>query len=251
MPEFMQAPATLPPGRRVYAIGDIHGCADRLAELHARIARDLADRPAQAPLLLHIGDYVDRGPDSAGVVARLAAGPPIAGVPTVNLVGNHEETMLHALDGDRAAATDWLWSGGREALASWGLDPDGARDSWLRSLPPADVAFLRGLTLSHREGPYLFVHAGIRAGVAIERQARQDLLTIRQPFLTYEASFGPVVVHGHTPTTNPVVKPNRIGIDTGAVFGGRLTCAVLEGARVGFLQPDGIAPMSVVRSGSD
>ncbi len=235
MIELTEAPASLPDGRRVYAIGDVHGCADRLAELHARIAEDLARRPVAAPLLLHIGDYVDRGPDSAGVVARLAAGPPIAGVPTVNLIGNHEETMLHALDGERAAATDWLFSGGREALASWGLDPDGARGDWLAALPPADVAFVRGLALWHREGDYLFVHAGIRAGVPLEDQARQDLLTIRQPFLTYEAPFGMVVVHGHTPTTNPVVRPNRIGIDTGAVFGGRLTCAVLEGETIGFL----------------
>lgn len=235
MIDTIEAPAKLAPGRRVYAIGDVHGCADRLRELHARIADDLAARPVEAPLLLHIGDYVDRGPDSAGVVARLAAGPPIAGVSTVNLIGNHEETMLHALDGDRAAATDWLFSGGREALASWGLNPDGPRGDWLASLPPSDVAFVRELALWHREGDYLFVHAGIRAGVPLEEQARQDLLTIRQPFLTYEAPFGMVVVHGHTPTTNPVVRPNRIGIDTGAVFGGRLTCAVLEAGTIGFL----------------
>ncbi len=235
MIEFLQAPGALPAGRRVYAIGDIHGCADRLAELHARIADDLARRPTDAPLLLHIGDYVDRGPDSAGVVARLAAGPPLPCVPTVNLVGNHEDTMLRALDGERPYATDWLFTGGREALASWGLDPDGPRDLWLSALPASDVAFLRALAPWHREGDYLFVHAGIRAGVPLESQARQDLLTIRQPFLTHEAPFGFVVVHGHTPTTNPTVRPNRIGIDTGAVFGGRLTCAVLEADRVGFL----------------
>ena len=235
MIELAQAPGRLPPGRRVYAIGDVHGCADRLAELHARIGDDLARRPVDAPLLLHIGDYVDRGPDSAGVIARLASGPPIAGVPAINLIGNHEETMLHALDGERPAATDWLFSGGREALASWDVDPDSPREGWLAALPASDVAFVRGLTLWHREGGYLFVHAGIRAGVALERQARQDLLTIRQPFLTHEAPFGFVVVHGHTPTTNPAVKPNRISIDTGAVFGGRLTCAVLEADTVGFL----------------
>src|SRR5487761_2692202 len=91
------APAVLPPGRRVYAVGDIHGCDDRLAALHAAIAEDMARRPVAAPLLLHIGDYVDRGPDSAGVVARLLAGPaPAAGVEVVNLMGNHERTMLDA-----------------------------------------------------------------------------------------------------------------------------------------------------------
>lgn len=235
MLKITNAPGSLPPGRRVYAIGDVHGCAERLFGLHRAIADDLERRPVPSPLLLHIGDYVDRGPDSAGVVARLAAGPPIAGVPVVSLVGNHEETMLHALDGDRAAATDWLYTGGREALASWEVDPEAPRETWRASIPAAHVAFLRDLALWHREGEYLFVHAGLRAGVPLERQARQDLLTIRQPFLTHERPFGFVVVHGHTPTSNPVVRPNRIGIDTGAVFGGKLTCAVLEGPTLGFL----------------
>lgn len=235
MIELLPSPGSLPAGQRIYAIGDVHGCAERLGDLHRRIAADLAQRPVASPLLIHIGDYVDRGPDSAGVVRLLAAGPPLPGVPTVNLIGNHEETMLHALDGDRAAATDWLIGGGREALASWGIAPDSPRESWRRAIPPADIAFLRGLSLFHREGAYLFVHAGLRPSVAFGEQARHDLLTIRQPFLTYEQSFGFVVVYGHTPTTNPVIKPNRIGIDTGAVFGGKLTCAVLEGPSVGFL----------------
>jgi serine/threonine protein phosphatase 1 len=235
MIELAEAPGALPDGRRVYAIGDVHGCADRLAALHHHIADDLARRPVASPLLLHIGDYVDRGPDSAGVVRRLAAGPPVAGVPVVNLVGNHEDTMLRALDGERPAATDWLFSGGREALASWGVDPDGDRAGWLAAIPADDVAFVRALALWHREGDYVFVHAGIRPGVTLEKQARSDLLTLRQPFLTYEAPFGFVVVHGHTPTTNPQIRPNRIGIDTGAVFGGRLTCAVLEAGTIGFL----------------
>ncbi len=236
MIDITQAPGTLPQGRRVYAIGDVHGCADRLTELHHLIADDLARRPVDAPLLVHIGDYVDRGPDSAAIVRRLAAGPPLPGVPTVNLIGNHEDTMLRALDGERASATDWLFTGGREALASWDVDPDSPREGWLAAIPSSDVAFVRGLSLWHREGGYLFVHAGIRAGVPLERQERQDLLTIRQPFLTHELPFGFVVVHGHTPTSNPVVKPNRIGIDTGAVFGGRLTCVVLEGDTLGFLR---------------
>ncbi|MBS0561614.1 MAG: serine/threonine protein phosphatase [Proteobacteria bacterium] len=235
MIEFQEAPASLPPGRRVYAVGDIHGCADRLSALHALIAEDLARRPAPAPLLLHIGDYVDRGPDSAGVIAMLCAGPPLPGVPTVNLIGNHEETMLHALAGERAAATDWLYSGGRTALESWGIDPDSPRESWAARIPAAHRAFVQGLALSHREGGYLFVHAGIRPGVPLEAQTREDLLRIRQPFLFTDAELGAVVVHGHTPVKAPVVRPNRIGIDTGAVFGGPLTCAVLEGDVVGFL----------------
>ncbi|MBK1657934.1 metallophosphoesterase [Paracraurococcus ruber] len=236
MPDFLPAPGWLPPGQRVYAIGDIHGCDAKLASLHAQVAADLRARPVAAPLLLHLGDYVDRGPDSAGVVARLAGGPPLPGLPTVNLMGNHERTMLDALAGERASVTDWRISGGREALASWGLDADGDPAGWLAGIPPAHLDFLRGLALHHRAGGYLFVHAGLRPGVPFELQAFDDMLRIRHSFLNSEADFGAVVVHGHSPTRGPVVRPNRVGIDTGAVFGRELTCLVLEEDRLAFLQ---------------
>jgi serine/threonine protein phosphatase 1 len=236
MIEFHDAPGQMPPDARVYAIGDIHGCAERLWALHAAIAADLAARPVAQPLLLHVGDYVDRGPDSAAVVQRLAAGDPLPGVATVNLMGNHERTMIDALDGIGPSATDWMISGGREALASWGGDPDAPRASWRGHVPAADLDFLRGLPLRHQVGGYLFVHAGIRPGVALSAQSDQDLITIRNSFLYSEQDFGVVVVHGHTPRMAPEVRFNRIGIDTGAVFNGKLTCAVLEGARIGFLQ---------------
>jgi serine/threonine protein phosphatase 1 len=145
MIEFTQAPASLPAGRRVYAIGDIHGCAEQLDALHAQIAADLAARPVPEPVLVHVGDYVDRGPDTAGVIARLAAGSPIPGVATVNLLGNHENTMLEALSGERAAATDWLFAGGRPSLESYGVDPDSPRETWPAHIPPEHIAFLRGL----------------------------------------------------------------------------------------------------------
>jgi serine/threonine protein phosphatase 1 len=238
MIELGPAPASLPPGRRVYAIGDIHGCDAQLAALHAIIAEDVARRPVATPLLLHIGDYVDRGPDTAGVIARLLRGTPVAGVPMVNLLGNHEHTMLEALSGERAAATDWLFTGGRAALESYGVDPDSPREGWAAAVPAAHLGFLRGLSLMHLEGGYAFVHAGVRPGVALEDQARDDLLQMRQPFLYSEASFGAVVVHGHTPVKAPVVRHNRIAIDTGAVFGGKLTCVVLEGETIGFLTAD-------------
>jgi serine/threonine protein phosphatase 1 len=234
MLDLSPAPGRLPPGRRIYAIGDIHGCGRQLAALHAAIADDLDRRPVAAPLLLHIGDYVDRGPDSADVIAQLLRdGTPLA--PTVNLMGNHEHTMLEALGGDRAAGTDWLFQGGRPTLESFGVDPDGPREAWADSIPETHMQFLRSLALHHREGDYLFVHAGIRPGIAFESQAPEDLLRIRQPFLYTDRELGAVIVHGHTPVKAPVVRANRIGIDTGAVFGGALTCAVLEDATIGFL----------------
>ncbi len=246
MIEFSQAPASLPPGRRVYAIGDIHGCAEQLANLHRLIEEDIASRPIDAPLLVHIGDYVDRGPDTAGVLARLASGDVIPGVPTVNLMGNHENTMLEALSGERAAATDWLFAGGKPSLESYGVDPASHRDSWAPAIPPEHIVFLKSLVLMHREGGYAFVHGGVRPGVALENQARDDLLRLRQPFLYSESDFGAVVVHGHTPVKAPVIKHNRIAIDTGAVFGGPLTCLVLEADRLGFLTSDPVhEPVSI------
>ena len=238
-PDFQPAPASLPEGRRVYAIGDVHGCDERLARLHRLVAEDLAARPAARPLLLHLGDYVDKGPDSAGVVARLAAGPPLPGVPTVNLMGNHERTMLDALDGQPAAATDWRHSGGDEALASWGIDPASPASGWAERIPAAHLVFVRGLAMHHRLGGYLFVHAGLKPGLPLDRQSPDDLLRIRRAFLDSEADHGCVVVHGHSPTRDrlPELRANRVNLDTGAVFeGGRLTLAVFEESRVGFLQ---------------
>jgi len=241
-----RAPAAVPPGRRVYAIGDIHGCDAQLANLHEMIAEDLARRPVDSALLLHIGDYVDRGADTAGVIDRLADGCPIPGMDMINLLGNHESTMLDALSGERAAATDWLFAGGRAALESYGIDPDGPREPWTRVIPRRHQEFLRGLRLMHREGGYAFVHAGVRPGIKLENQARDDLLRSRQPFLYSEVDFGAVIVHGHTPVRAPVVRHNRIAIDTGAVFGGKLTCAVLEADTVGFLAAEPVdAPVSI------
>jgi serine/threonine protein phosphatase 1 len=246
MIELVKAPASLPPGRRIYAIGDIHGCNRQLANLHDLIAQDRAARPIASALLLHIGDYVDRGADTAGVIARLVDGCAIHGMEMVNLMGNHESTMLDALSGERAAGTDWLFAGGKAALQSYGIDPDGPRDQWAEKIPQSHQNFLRNLQLMHQEGGYAFIHAGVRPGVALENQARDDLLRSRQPFLYSEADFGAVVVHGHTPVKTPVVRHNRIAIDTGAVFGGQLTCVVLESDTLGFLTADPVdEPVSI------
>jgi serine/threonine protein phosphatase 1 len=232
---FVRSPGLLRPGRRIYAVGDIHGCLEPLHALHAAIADDLARRPIGGALLIHLGDYIDAGPDSAGVIALLAAGPPIADLPTINLLGDHERTALDALDGDAPSATDWLHAGGGATLRGWGIDPASPRGGWRDEVPAVHLVFLRGLVLSHRADDYMFVHAGIRPGVPLQRQAADDLLRIRQPFLYSEVAFAAVVVHGHTPGSAPVLRQNRICIDTGAGFGGRLTCAVLEGDRVGFM----------------
>ena len=232
---FLQAPGWVPRGRRIYAIGDVHGHPDKLRRLHAAVAADLTARPAGFATLIHLGDYIDQGPDSAGVVALLAEGPAVAGVRTINLLGDHERMLIDALNGDRAAATDWLWAGGREALVSWGLDPETPRDAWEAALPAAHVAFLRGLELSHREGDYLFVHAGIRPGVALGDQTTDDLVTMRQPFLWSEDDFGYVVVHGHSSTPGVTIGKNRIALDTGAGLGEKLTCAVLEEDVIGLI----------------
>jgi serine/threonine protein phosphatase 1 len=225
---FMRAPGWMPRGRRAYVIGDVHGQADKLRALHALVAADYAQRPGKAAIVVYLGDYINQGPDSAAVVNLLVAGPSPAGLPTVMLLGDHERMLLDALDGDRAAATDWLWAGGKEALATWGLDPELPRDAWADALPASHLAWLRGLALSHREGDYLFVHAGVRPGVAWGAQSRDDLVTMRQPFLSTEQDLGTIVVHGHSSSPSVHIGPNRIGLDTGAGIGGKLTCAVLE-----------------------
>ncbi|MGC1410006.1 MAG: metallophosphoesterase family protein [Acetobacteraceae bacterium] len=236
MIDFTSAPASLPSGHRVYAIGDVHGCLDRLRAIHDLIAEDLAARPVDEAVLVHVGDYVDRGPDSAGVVALLAAGAPVPNVLTVNLMGNHEHMMLAALATGETETTElWLANGGADTLQSWGVPRSAQPREWPTYLPMPHLMFLRDLALRHEVGGYLFVHAGIRPGIPLDRQSRHDLMWIREPFLSWSESFGPVVVHGHTPRQEPVVRPNRIGIDTGAVMGGVLTCVILEGDKLGFI----------------
>lgn len=239
-PPMRPAPGWLAPGRRVYAVGDVHGCATRLDALHALIAADLDLRPIATPLLVHLGDFIDRGPDSAAVVHRLAFGTPVPGLPMVALRGNHEQMMLDSMSGDPDIIDHWRNNGGELALQSWGIrrakkDPD-----WPAGLPLPHYAFLRGLGTTHAVDGYLFVHAGVRPGIALTEQREDDLLWIRRPFLISSGPLLPdaprtAIVHGHTPEPSPVVTSNRVGVDTGAVRGGALTCAVLEGNEVGFL----------------
>jgi len=237
MIDFVPAPATLPPGRRVYAIGDVHGCLDRLATMHEEIAEDLATRPVDDSVLIHLGDYVDRGLDSAQVVDWLSGGAPVPVTRTVNLMGNHEDMMLQALFGmDKEATSIWLANGGADSLLSWEISRKVPPAEWTKLIPIEHQTFLHDLEISFRYGEYFFVHAGVRPGIPLNNQDKQDMLWIREPFLSWQHSHEAVIVHGHTPTHDPVIRGNRIGIDTGAVMGGALTCAVLEENRIGFIQ---------------
>lgn len=236
--------AATPPGTRIYAIGDVHGCLDLLLRLHEMIAADAARSPAQRRVLVYMGDYIDRGPDSAGVL-NLLLDRPLPGFEIVHLLGNHEDILLQFPD-DATVGPSWLTYGGVQTLASYFVEvsPGSWRDDRelerlqgevRRRVPRRHVEFMRSLPLTHVEGDYLFVHAGIRPRVPLERQERDDLLWIRDEFLHSPEDHGKVVVHGHTISEAPDQQPNRIGIDTGAFHTGRLTCLVLAGSSRAFL----------------
>lgn len=233
----------VPDGTVVYAIGDVHGRLDLLAALEVRIRQDADTRAAGRRVIVCLGDYVDRGYESRGVIEHLMAPPP-DGFERVCLKGNHEDFMLHFLD-DASVGGSWFANGGVETLMSYGVelpaggaDPARAetiRDELSARLPAEHRAFLEALSLVHREGDYLFVHAGIRPGVSVADQDPHDLMWIRGDFLNDPRDHGLVVVHGHTVEPEPQVRANRIGIDTGAYATGRLTALVLEGSAREFL----------------
>jgi len=229
------AKARVPPGSRVYAIGDIHGCLERLQALHDLVRADSVRAAAERCVVVYLGDYVDRGLDSREVLDLLLADP-LPGFECVYLKGNHEDFLLRFLERGEDAAP-WLLNGGDATLRSYGVDPyavsrdpgpRGLRAALSAAMPEAHLRFLCGLQLSHVEGDYLFVHAGLRPGVPLEEQDPEDLMWIRAPFLDSREGHGKIVVHGHTPTSAPEVRDNRIGIDTGAVYGGPLTALVLQ-----------------------
>lgn len=242
-PEAAAAAPRAPAGTRIYAIGDVHGCTDLLRELHDAILEDAEGSAPARRVAIYLGDYVDRGPDPRGVLDILI-GAPLPGFETVHLIGNHEQLLVEFLH-DSSIGPLWMVNGGNATCRSFGVDPDapagGDRFGRLQlalkeSISETHLAFLAALRPCHTEGDYFFAHAGVRPGVALEEQAEADLLWIREPFLNSDEDFGKVVVHGHTSTREPARRANRIGVDTGACYGGSLTALVLEGEDRRFLQ---------------
>ena len=234
--EGSRTAASVPEGVRIYAVGDIHGRADLLDHLHALIDTDFRERSTPVVHLVYLGDYVDRGPNSAGVLEQLATGPSDF-VKVTLLRGNHEEMLLRFLD-DPSVGPAWRQLGGLETLHSYGIDVSsvlkdegypGLSARLYEAIPQHHLAMLDRLEPSFTIGDYFFCHAGVRPGIPLEQQQAEDLTWIRAPFLEAKEDFGKVVVHGHSPTDQPDLRANRINIDTGAYATGRLTCLVLEG----------------------
>lgn len=230
-----RAPARVPSNTVVYVVGDVHGHSDLLDGVFARIDADRGALNGKRVVEVYLGDYVDRGPDSKGVLDRLIyRGEQREIIP---LLGNHEEMMLSAmLAAD--AFEPWMRVGGRETVASYGIRLPAASDAaaladcqagWAETVPEAHRTFLSELHYTTEIGDYLFVHAGLRPGVPLDRQNGRDLLWIRDEFLESRLDHGRIVVHGHTPVEQPEFHANRINIDTGAYLTGRLTCLRLMG----------------------
>ncbi len=228
----------IPPGRIIYAVGDIHGECALLKRLLDHIAQDAAQQEAgQAATIIFLGDYIDRGPDSRGVLDILA-GPPPAGLEWRFLRGNHEQALLDFLI-DPAGAAGWLRFGGVETLASYGvLAPPGTLDprrleslasQLAERLPPRHLDFLQASEMMVVVGNYVFVHAGIDPALPLDQQRPDDLLWIREGFIDRPLKGGHVVVHGHTIVETPLIEGNRIAVDTGAYATGRLTAVALAG----------------------
>ncbi|WP_424627903.1 metallophosphoesterase [Bradyrhizobium sp. SYSU BS000235] len=233
--------SSVPEGVRIYAVGDIHGRADLLAPLLAQIEIDITLHPISRPIVIFLGDYIDRGPSSRAVL-ELLTGKNLH-FETVFLKGNHEAFLLKFLDSSEVL-DDWRQCGGLETLISFGIKPPINPAPYERAqlsrslssaLPATHRHFLETLKPTFVCGDFIFVHAGLRPLVPIEQQNEGDLLWIRDDFLLWDREFEKIVVHGHTPVGEPDIRFNRINIDTGAFATGRLTCLTIEGAEIATL----------------
>lgn len=239
-------PPRTPSNTVIYAIGDIHGRLDLLDGIHRQIADDAMRRAASRRQLVYLGDYVSRGPDSAGVVERVRSWLP-EGFERITLKGNHEDLLLRFRDGAIDTGRHWLDYGGLEAMTAYGVviaDREARDDAsvialridFAERLPASHLEFFRTLQINHSAGDYFFVHGGVRPGVPLLEQSDRDCLWIRKTFLNSEADHGAMVVHGHSISNQPEIRHNRVGIDTGAYRSGVLTCLVLDGEARNFLQ---------------
>ena len=224
----------VPDGTRVYCVGDIHGRDDLLDEMAERVKADMEGQSFDHVVTVFLGDYVDRGLGSMRVVERLSRSE--WPTPIIALAGNHEDLLMAFLE-DEGVLEAWRSLGGLETLHSYGVDVGSGmagRDfkkiqaAFAARFPEHHRHFLETLKISTAIGDYFFCHAGVRPGVPLDRQDRDDLLNIRDAFLFSEAEHGKLVVHGHTPSVAPEIRSNRIGIDTAAYATNRLTCLVLE-----------------------
>jgi serine/threonine protein phosphatase 1 len=226
---------SLPVGTRIYAIGDVHGRLDLLDELFARIDADIGRRRAEKPVYVFLGDYIDRGPSSRETVDRLIELRKTN--ECVFLKGNHESIAVRCLV-DRSRFDQWMRLGGMETLNSYQISAHGVRSekrvvelqaAFHHALPQTHFQFLRDLQASFTLGDFFFAHAGVKPGVDLDIQSENDLLWIREEFLSSNVDFGKIVIHGHTPVHGVEVSSNRVNIDTGAFATGHLTCLVIEG----------------------
>jgi len=240
--------AKVPKGERVYAIGDIHGCLSELEQLLDMIKKDLKKKPVKKHHIVFLGDYFDRGPDSAGVINRLIKlQKKHANV--VCLKGNHEDKFIEFLNDPEKLAPGFFTYGGIETVQSYGVknklleDPISnarkIRNKLFFALSQKQIEFLLNLNYSVSVGDYFFCHAGIRPGVKLKDQSPHDLMWIRQEFLSYPELHKKIIVHGHTPNFEPELMPNRINVDTKCYDSSILSCVVLEKKTRRFLQTGG------------
>ncbi len=236
-----RASPQLPEGLRIYAVGDIHGRADLLKQLFSRVDEDLKRHPIAETIHIFLGDYIDRGQNSAAVLDLVIERARTHR--TSCLKGNHEVFLSEFLE-NPAVFKHWARNGGLPTLASYGLTPTIDADpkeqaklsaSLCNAIPKGHSQFLAGLTLSFTCGDFFFVHAGVRPGTPLSSQREDDLLWIREDFLLHDEPFEKIIVHGHTPVLEPDVRNNRINIDTGAYATGRLTCLKLERDSIEFV----------------
>lgn len=235
------------PNQRLYVIGDIHGRADLLKLLMGMIEEDSENHPKKNKKLIFLGDYIDRGLASKAVIDCLLA-PLAEGLNPVFLRGNHEQYLLTLLKGDTEFAQRWMSYGGIATLASYGVNVFGISASptvgdktektlhdLKEKMPNSHKSFFNDTLLSISFGDYFFVHAGARPEKPLNQQSAEDKTTIRGDFLFSNYQFESVIVHGHTISSEPEIKQNRIGIDTGAFATGKLTCLILDGTSQKFL----------------